>query len=134
MMQGSIWPVVASAIAATLIGYVWYHPRIFGTMWMRLNAVTPERAERGARLRHLYTALGLVANLVVAYVMRVFLVDIGITNTADAARVGFFIWLGFVAPILLGAVLWEHRPVSLYLLNAGYWLVALIAMAIILVV
>ncbi len=133
-MQGSIWPIVAAAIAATLIGYIWYHPRVFGTLWMRLNNVSPEMAERGARRRHLYTALGLVANLLIASILRMFVEGVGMTSPADAARIGFFVWLGFVAPILLGAVLWEHRPLSLYLINASYWFLALVAMAIILVV
>lgn len=134
MINGSIWPIVAAAIAASLIGYVWYHPRVFGTLWMRLNNVSPEMAERGARRRHLYTALGLVANLVAAGILRMLLGGAGMTSVPNAARIGFLLWLGFVAPILLGSVLWEHRSVSLYLINAGYWLVALIAMSIILVV
>ena len=133
MIQGSIWPLVASTIAATLIGYAWYHPRVFGAMWMRLNAVTPEQAERGASRRHVYTILGLVANLVVATILRIFLVGLAISSVPGAARVGFMIWLGFVAPVLLGSVLWEHRPLSLYFIQAGYWLVALVAMAAILV-
>jgi len=132
-MYGSIWPIVAAAIAATLIGYVWYHPQVFGARWMRLNAVTPERAELGASRRHAYTALGLVANLVIATILRMFLGESGMTSVAEAARIGFFIWVGFVATILLGTVLWEHRPFSLYLINAGYWLLALTSMAIILV-
>jgi len=133
MMYGSVWPVVAAAIAASLIGYAWYHPRVFGTLWMRLQNVSPEMVERAARRRHLHTALGLAANLIVASVLRILLTGVGITITPDAARVGFLLWLGFAAPIMLGSVLWGHRPFSLYLINAGYWLAALIVMAVILV-
>ena len=101
---------------------------------MRLNGVTPEMAERGTQRRHVYMALGFIASLAVAYVMRMLLVGLGISDVTSAARLGLLISLGFAAPLLLGSVLWEHRPFTLYLINVGYWLVALVAMAVILVV
>ncbi len=134
MLTLSIWPLVAAAAAATAIGYVWYHPRLFGKMWMRLSGMTPEMAEHGAKHIHLYTLAGFAACLIVAFVMRMFLVGLGIFDVAGAARLAYVLFLGFAAPLLLGSVIWEHRPFALYLLNIGYWLVAFVAMAIILVV
>jgi hypothetical protein len=133
MIQASIWPVVASAIAATLIRYAWYHPRVFGTLWMHLHGVSPEMAERGAKHRRLYLALGLFASFIVAYALRILLVDLGIYDLAVAMRLGALLWLGFAAPILFNSFLFEHRPLSLYLINAGYWFLALIAMSVILI-
>jgi len=49
-----------------------------------------------------------------------------------AVELGIWSWIGFVAPAMLGQVLWEQKPFSLYLINAGYWLVSFIAMAIVL--
>jgi len=130
----SIWPLIAAALAVIIIGYVWYHPWIFGTLWMRFNGVTPEMAERGARRAHMYEAIGFLTSVVVAYVMRTLLVGLGVSDPSNAAKLGFLVWLGCAAPVLLGSVLWEHRPFKLYLINAGYWLVALTAMSVILVV
>lgn len=133
MIAQSIWPLVAAAVAAIVIGYVWYHPWLFGRQWMRFNGVTPEMAERGAKRAHLYEAIGFMVSIVIAYVLRGLLVSLSIVDTPAAVHLGFLLWLGIAAPVLLGSVLWEHRPLPLYLINAGYWLVALIAMSVILV-
>jgi hypothetical protein len=130
----SIWPLVAAAAAATAIGYVWFHPRFFGKMWMRLSGMTPEMAEHGARHAHWYALASFFACIIIAFVLRTLLIGLGIFDISGAARLGAVVFLGFAAPILLGSVLWEHRPFALYLLNAGYWLIALVIIAMILVV
>lgn len=134
MFALSALPLVAAAAAAVAIGYLWYHPRVCGAAWMRFSGMTPEMAERGARHRHLYMLGGFIAALVVASAMRTLLLDLQISDIAGAARFGAAIFVGFAAPLTFGSVLWEHRPFTLYLLNAGYWLLALVAMAITLVV
>ncbi len=133
MINESVWPVAVAAIAATLIGYAWYHPRLFGALWMRLHGTTPAMAEHGAKRARLYTVLGFVSCVVVAYIMRALMIGLGIMDIVSAVRLGSYMWLGFAVPILLGSVLWEHRPLKLYLINIGYWLCALIVMAVILV-
>ena len=131
-MHPSIWPVIAAAAAATAIGYLWYHPRTFGKWWMRYNGITPEMAERGAKRAHIYAGLGFVAFMILAYVLRGLMFSLNISQLIDAIQLSLYVWLGFVAPALLGSVLWEHRPIPLYLINAGYWLFALIIMAVVL--
>ncbi len=125
----SIWPLIAAAAAAVALGYVWYHPRLFGTMWMRLSNITPEMAEHGTTHIHIFALLGFIAMLCVAYVMRMLIAGLG-----NAVRLGGWLFAGFAVPISLGSVLWEHRPVSLYFINAGYWLCVRIMIAGILVV
>jgi len=45
---------------------------------------------------------------------------------------GFTMWIGFIAPIMFGIVLWERKPVRLYLLNVMFQLISLLVMAVIL--
>ncbi len=40
--------------------------------------------------------------------------------------VGFGAWIGFVAPVSLGIVLWDGKPWKLWMINAGYYLVGLL--------
>jgi hypothetical protein len=47
---------------------------------------------------------------------------------AAGARVSFFLWLGFVATPLLSTTVYEGRPITLFAINAGYWLVAMLIM------
>ncbi|MDW8273839.1 MAG: DUF1761 domain-containing protein [Chitinophagales bacterium] len=36
------WVVAASAIIPFIIGFIWYHPKVMGTIWMKESDVNPE--------------------------------------------------------------------------------------------
>ena len=132
-MHESIWPVIAAALASVLVGYAWYHPRMFGSLWMREAGVTPEMAEHGARYRHIHLMLGFVALLIAADVLNILFGWLEIQGTVAAMRIGALIWIGFVVPVSAGAFLWEHRSLAFYLLNISYWFVILLVMSVFLV-
>ncbi len=41
-----ISPVVA-AFTILLVGFVWYHPKVFGTVWMKETGLTQEKLQKG---------------------------------------------------------------------------------------
>ncbi|MBI5457928.1 DUF1761 domain-containing protein [Candidatus Kaiserbacteria bacterium] len=130
----TIWPILAAGAASVLIGWIWYHPRVFGTTWMRLANITPEMAERGKKMMPLYAFIGLCASMLIAYVMNYVGIAFQIYDWVGAVfELALWSWLGFVVPVTLGTVLWEQRPLKLYLINVSYWLVSFVAMALILV-
>ena len=130
----TLWPIVAAGVASVLIGWVWYHPRVFGTTWMRLANVTPEMAERGKKMMPLSVILSLCGSMLIAYVMNYVGIAFHIFDWVGAVfELALWCWLGFVVPTSLGTILWEQRPFKLYLINTLYWLVTFIAMALILV-
>ena len=130
----TFWPIVAAGVASVLIGWVWYHPRVFGTTWMRLANVTPEMAERGKKMMPLSVILSLCGSMLIAYVMNYVGIAFHIFDWVGAVfELALWCWLGFVVPTSLGTILWEQRPFKLYLINTLYWLVTFIAMALILV-
>ncbi|HEY4519648.1 MAG TPA: DUF1761 domain-containing protein [Candidatus Paceibacterota bacterium] len=124
--------ILVASVANMCIGFAWYHPRVFGASWMRMAGVTPEMVERGKRRVPYALAGGLVAGMVMAYVLSYFGGALGVITMADAVMLSVWVWIGFVAPVLLGAVLWEQKSMYLYLINALYWLVAIIVMAFVL--
>lgn len=132
MMESTLWPILVSAVVSTLIGWVWYHPRVFGATWMRLSAVTPEMVERGKKRMPLYTLIAFAASVIVASVMNHFVILWGVDDLPGSITLGFLLWIGFTAPPMLGMVLWEHKPIRSYLIVSLYWLVAFITMATIL--
>ena len=125
-------PILFAAIASVLIGWVWYSPRVFGGMWLRLTNLSPEQTERGKKRMWIMALLGLLASMVVAGVMEYFGIAWQVYDWAGALELGFLCWIGFCAPTLLGQVLWDQKPVRLYLINALYWLLSFLAMALIL--
>lgn len=119
-------PVLFAGAAVVVLGFIWYHPRVFGTAWMRMIGTTPEQAEAGKKKMPLMALIGLLAAMWLAWVMSYVLQAFGVFDWIGAIDVSFWLWVGFVAPIMLGVVLWEHKSFKLYLINAGYWLVAML--------
>ena len=132
MTDVTLLPIFLAGVASFVLGYLWYHPHVFGAVWMRLARITPETVERGKRQMPVTASLALIANMLIAAVMNYFGIAWGVSSVVGAFELACVCWLGFVAPTMLGMVLWEHRPFTLYALNAGYWLVSFILMAIIL--
>ena len=134
MFEISLWPILFAAVSNVVLGMVWYHPKVFGSAWMRLANISPEAVERVRKQMPVRVLFGFLASLVVAYVLANLAIVIGIFDIIGAVfDLALSAWIGFVAPILLGAVLWEGKSLKLYAINAGYWLVSLVVMSILLV-
>ena len=133
MYEVSFLSILAAGLASAILGFFWYHPRVFGAAWMRLAGVTPEMAERGKRRMVPYTLAALLSAMVIAYVMNYFGIAWGVYDWIGALELGFWSWAGFTAPAMLSMVLWEHTSIKLYFINAIYWLLAFMLMAVILV-
>ena len=130
--------VLSAAIASMVIGFLWYGP-IFGRMWMKLSGITADKmnAAKQKGMGKSY-AMMFVGSLVMAYVLQhaLFFAStyLGAYGASAGLVAGFWNWIGFVAPVTLGTVLWEGKPWKLWLLNNGYYLVTLSVMGIILAV
>lgn len=133
MFEVTFLPILFAGVVSVVIGFVWYHPKVFGSAWMRLTNLSPEAVEKGKKRMPLMAFFGLLASMLAAYVMNYFGIAWGVYDVIGAIELGFWCWIGFVAPTMLGIVLWEQKSFKLYLINSLYWLVSFIAMAIILV-
>ncbi len=128
--------VTAAAIANMVIGFVWYGP-LFGKTWMKLSGITAEKADSakasGMGKTYLLAFAGsLVMSNVLAHAL-VFASAYFETSGIPAGLMsGFWNWLGFIAPVTLGAVLWERKSWTLWVLMNGYYLVTLLVMGTIL--
>ena len=133
MFEVTFLPILVAGVANVILGMVWFNPRVFGSAWMAGMTMTPEMAERGKKRMPLMAFLAFLAAMVVAYVTNYFGIAWGVFDWIGAIELGFWCWVGFVAPTMLGMVLWEGKPVKYYAIVSGYWLVSFIVMAIILV-
>jgi hypothetical protein len=131
MITVTFLPILFSGVVSVIIGALWYSPFLFGRAWVRLNNLTPEQIEKGKSRMPIFSLLALIANMLVAYVMVYFAAAWGVYDWVRAVELGFWAWVGFVVPPMLGMVLWDHRPITLYLINVFYWLVVFVAVALI---
>ena len=72
--------------------------------------------------------VSLLSYLVMAWVLAVLLDLAGIVRVVGGIRLGALCWLGFAATIGLTANMFSEKPLSTYLIDAGYQLVYLMAM------
>jgi|SRR3990167_5729170 len=123
--------VLVSAIAAFAVGALWYGP-LFGKQWKQLMGLTDDGIS-SVRLTAIQAmAGGFVTTLVIVFVLANLFVLAGVTTVTSAMTLAFWIWLGFVATIMLNSVWYENRPLQLYLINAAHYLVALLVAALVL--
>ena len=121
------WAVLVSALSTFLIGGIWYSPAVFGKTWMRENGFTEEELKKGnmAKIFGLSFVLGLVAAINLA----MFLGDQ--MDAAMGAFYGFLAGFGWVAMFIGTHYLFERKSFKLFLINAGYSIVALTIMGLI---
>ena len=128
--------VFVCGVVSMIIGFLWYGP-LFGKQWAALMNFDMEKmmATKGKGMGKLYT-ITFVGSLVMAFVMAHSMIFasayLHIDGIAAGLQGGFWNWLGFVAPVTLGTVLWDGKPWKLWILNNGYWLVLLLADGVIL--
>lgn len=128
--------VTAAAIAAFVIGFLWYSPKFFGNEWIRLNGWSKKDMQKNQkRDMKKPIALGFITAWVIAFVLAeiIALLDLGLGMSGAEAGVkaALMVWIGFFATSMMGSVLWEMKPWKLYFINSGHYLVVLIVMSLI---
>lgn len=121
------WSVVVAAVVSFLVGWLWYSPVLFGGLWMKVSGITKATMTK-AKKQSMALTMGtaFVAQLVIAWILSIFILATGATGLVDALILSFWAWLGFVATIGLGGVLWEGKSLTYFWINTLHWLVALL--------
>ena len=123
--------ILAAVVSNMVIGSIWYSPKVFGDYWSKIANVNMKNTPV------ISWVLMIITGFLMAYILSHFIYltaqGFGIEITVQSAiSTAFWAWLGFFVPITMGAVTWEQKPWTYWFVNAGYWLVSLIAMAAIL--
>lgn len=127
--------VVVAAVANMMLGFIWYGP-LFGKQWVSLMGWSEAELKAGQEQMQkegwkTYVPQ-FIGSLIMSYILaHYFIFASTYTNTFGVLggfMVGFWSWLGFVAPVMLGSVLWDGKPWKLFPLQSGYYLVGLLIM------
>ncbi len=133
MFEVTLVPILLAGIANVILGMAWYHPKVFGDSWAKAAGLDMSKMEEGKKKMPMMAFLAFLAAVVAAWVMAHFGIAWGVYDWIGAIELGIWSWVGFTAPVLLGSVLWEMKPMKYFFITAGYWLVSFIVMALILV-
>jgi hypothetical protein len=128
--------VLVAAVAAMIIGSVWYAQFALGKKWMALVGMTPEKAKKGAvpALVGMFVAALLTA-YILAHFMEIAIASPYFTDTTPLMQglsTAFWAWLGLVVTTLISGPLFAKTSWHLFFINIGNQFVTLLAMGAIL--
>ncbi|MEN2415371.1 DUF1761 domain-containing protein [Flavobacterium mesophilum] len=154
-MEINFVALFVAAVVTLLTGFIWYHPKVFGTIWMRENNFTQEQLRSGNMLKifgltyifslmitmilmaltiHQSGAVGMVggppmlANAKPSFAA--FMADYGTAYRTfkHGALHGFMSGLFFAFPIVGINGLFERKSWKYIFIHAGYWMLTLMLM------
>ncbi len=118
-----------AALAPIFLGALWYSPLLFGKLWMKAHGYTDEKVRQMA-------GRGIIVSLfcyvVMAFVLSVLVSYAGASTAVQGAFLGFLVWIGFLATLGMTAQMYSEKPLSIYVMDAGYQLVYAVVMGVIL--
>ena len=149
-MEINFLALIVASFTTLLIGFVYYHPKVFGTIWMQEAGLTDEELKKGNMLK--IFGLVLIFSFFIAFMMQMFTIHqfgafgmIGgdeklakpsyfafmedyrnvFRSFKHGALHGFMTGLMFVFPLLGINGLFERKSWRYILVHAGYWLISL---------
>jgi len=154
-MEINFIALLLAAIVTLVVGFIWYNPKVFGTIWMKENNLTQEELRTGNMLKifgftyifsvmitmtlmsltiHQSGAVGMVggppmiANAKPSF--QAFMADYGMAYRTfkHGALHGFISGLFFAFPVIGINGLFERKSWKYIFIHAGYWIVTLTLM------
>lgn len=120
ILAGVNWvAVIVATLGAFVLGAIWYSKALFGNAWMQEVGLTEEAVQNANMAKVFGTTL--VLQLLAAIALSAFLGE-G-SNWLEGLHTGLWIGLFWVATAYGVTYLFEQRPLRLWLINAGYYVV-----------
>ncbi len=124
-MEINFLAAIVASFTGLILGFLWYSV-FFAKSWQKLSGVTNDQMNNGMLKR----AVGsYIFTLVMSLNLAAFIGPD--TSLSFGLFAGFAAGLGWVAMALGSNYLFEHRPLKLYLINAGYNIILLSIMGLI---
>ncbi len=130
----NLWAVLGAGAAKFLLGGLWYSKTFFAEPWKKLTGVKGTKAKDGMVSAMILELFGnLLMAFVLAHAIKYAQQGHGLPmGLAGGLAGGFINWLGFVATVQVGTVLFERKPLKLFFINSGFQLISLLVMGAIL--
>ncbi len=147
-------PILAAAVADTVVGWLWYSDYAFGAMWRKVSGHSKADMKKDFYLR---IALQLISSIMVATALYIAILTfqkaqivtsqamftqiyswffVPATSNAElmsSLKIAGFIWLGFAVPAGLSCTAWHNQIMwNKFLIKAGGKLAQLLAIALVL--
>lgn len=149
----TILVLLFSAFSSLVVGFIWYNPKVFGTIWMKESGVSEEKIKNGNIALTMFAAfiyaflISFVLQFLVIHQTGAYSATEGIKgidpsvlkNYIDAygstyrtfkhgALHGFISGLFFCLPVIGVGALFERRSFKYTLVAGGYWIITCMIM------
>jgi hypothetical protein len=154
-MEFNLLAILVAALSSFVVGFIWYNPKVFGTIWMKEIGMTEEQAQKGNMLK--IFGLTFVYAFMLAFMMPSIVIHqmgalsmIGGPMFVDSAKPSYAAFMadygdafrtfkhgalhGFISGIFLALPiisingLFEQKSWKYMAIQAGYWIVILTIM------
>ncbi|MFV8365002.1 DUF1761 domain-containing protein [Flavobacterium sp. XS1P27] len=152
-MEINFLALFVAALSTLVVGFVWYNPKVFGTIWMKESGLTEEKMKGGNMLLtfgvsllyaffislilqlltiHQFGALGMVGGdpSIAKPSYGAFMADYGLAfrSFKHGALHGFMTGLFLALPLIGTNALYERRSFKYTLVTGGFWIVCFMIM------
>ena len=124
--------VLVCAVLSMVIGFIWYGP-LFSKPWSKLTGWTNEKVAALPKSNMVTSyVLAFIAAFIISTVLAIVLLAVKPDGVADGIVAAIVLWVGFTGATIGVNMTFEHRPLSLFGIEAGYHLLTLIVYSIVL--
>ena len=153
IMNVNFLALLLAALSTLVVGFIWYNPKVFGTIWMKESGMTEEKMKGSNMIMifglsivyaffisfilqmlviHQFGALGMVGGdpTIAKPSYEAFMADYGTAfrTFKHGALHGFMTGLFLILPVTGVNALFERRSFKYVLISGGYWVVSMMIM------
>ena len=152
-MDFNFMALLLAALSTLIVGFLWYHPKVFGTIWMKESGTTEEKMNNSNLLVIFIVSIfyafliSFILQFLVIHQTGAFSATVDIKNIdpsvsenyfkaygstyrtfGHGALHGFMTGLFFALPVIGTNALFERRSFKYVLIAGGFWIVCLTIM------
>jgi len=127
MPQPNLLAIVLAALIPMIVGFIYYHPKVFGKAWMESLGITEEDLKGGNMVAIM--GVSLLMSLLLSFFMLVNVDGPGQEGAFDTFKHGVFhgvlVAIMVAMPVLVTNGLFERKKFKNLAINALYWIITI---------
>ena len=144
--------ILLAAVSTLVVGFIWYNPKVFGTIWMKEAGLTEEKM-KGANMALIF-GLSIIYAIMISLVLQFNVIHqwgalstVGGNVNNDSFKAfmteenrnafrtfkhgvfhGFIVGLMMILPVIGTTSLYERKSFKYVLVTSGFWIVCFMLM------
>jgi hypothetical protein len=117
--------IIICLVVHMALGFLWYSKVLFQESWIKLAKISDAQMRQGSDNMSKTMLIATVSGFILIFMLAQSVKSPEINTALESLEMAFWLWLGFIATVMTGTVLFEGKPWKLYLINSSYYLVSM---------